>query len=171
MSLRQDILDSEELTGLFLEGEDLSYLDFSSKTIEDVTLKDVSLISSSFEKASLKNVRIISSDLTSASFEGAFISSSLFSSSLMKGTSFYSSDIRRSVFENIKGLYTIFTEKIDFYGSSFIGTVLKDFDMNHVLFSTSNFSENLKELKDCSINLESASSILNGLGINLDLAQ
>ena len=60
MSLRQDILDSEELTGLFIEGEDLSYLDFSLKTIEDVTLKDVILISSSFEKASLRNVRIIS---------------------------------------------------------------------------------------------------------------
>lgn len=199
MSLKQDILDEDEISDLEIEGEDFSYFDFSNKTLENVVFKDVRLISALFEKASLRGVSFISSDLTSALFDSAFLSSCLFSSSLLKGTSFFSSDIRKTTFDNVNGLYTVYTSsslrdtyiknsifkdsdfssikaaksgfnEVEFKSTSFFNTKLCFLSMEKVTFIAPNLSENLKELKGCRINLESAASILKGMSIDLDLS-
>ena len=180
MSLRQDILDNDEIIDIECVGEDLSYLDFSGKTFEDVVFKDVKLIGSDFSKATVRNVSFLSSDLSSALFDGAFFFNTIFSYSLFKGTSFINADIRRSMFEDINGLYAVFSSSLmkecEIKDSSFKDTDFtnvrshKSFKMEKVTFLSSSFSENLKELKGVSLNLESAASILKNFDITLDLS-
>lgn len=199
MSLRQDILDNDEIIDIECVEEDLSHLDFSGKTIENVVFKDVKLIGSDFSKATLRNVSFLSSDLSSALFDGAFFFNTIFSYSLFKGTSFINADIRRSTFEDINGLYSVFSSSlmkecaikdssfkdtdftnvrshksflynVEFKGTSFFHTALNAFKMEKVTFLSSSFSENLKELKGVSLNLESAASILKNFDITLDLS-
>ena len=66
---------------------------------------------------------------------------------------------------NISFLYNV-----EFKGTSFFHTALNAFKMEKVTFLSSSFSENLKELKGVSLNLESAASILKNFDITLDLS-
>ena len=93
----------------------------------------------------------------------------VFSSSVMKECAIRNSSFKDSDFTDIKSVKSILSD-VEFKGSSFFNTTLNSFKMDKVSFLSSNFSENLKELKGVKINLESAVSILKGYDIDLDLS-
>ena len=198
MYSRIDIPDNETISSFFPEKGDFSYIELSSREIEDSSFIECRMPYGHLPSCILRRLEFRNTDLSNTGMDASHQVDVLYDSCLLTGTSFLKSTLKKVTFSGCRGLYTVFSnikadellfkdsvfEDSDFShitgkkivfenctlkSCNFVGTELKSLKLEDTVFDGIYISEDAREARGAVLSLDNALAVLSSLDIEVDM--